>query len=190
MGETGTGVGSAGGRSRLSSLIDRSHTWGLLFLVGTVACQSPNTTAPEAGLHAEVTRDASPSDVDAAQHDAPTINASDASLDAAPDVDADIGAMSEDALGLLAEVATIAESNKSDCDALAQRLDAFYDRHVTFIKKATDTYKHASHPEQARLRTRYQARFNASWKKLQPPVKRCKDDPAVKELLDRVFPTE
>ena len=96
--------------------------------------------------------------------------------------------MAEESLKILADLGTIVETNKTDCNVLADKLDSFYGEHEAFIQAARQTYQDVGHPTQAKLRQKYQPRFSASWRKFQPVMKRCKDNAAIKALLDRVFP--
>jgi hypothetical protein len=121
--------------------------------------------------------------------DASPADASDAS-DASLDADVDLDAMSEESLRLLGELGRLVESNQRDCNVLAARLDAFYDEHATFIKTARRTYKNAGHPRQAELRRLYEPRFTATWKRFQPGMKRCKDNTAIKAVIDKALDSD
>jgi hypothetical protein len=92
------------------------------------------------------------------------------------------------AMELLGQLATLVEANKTDCNLLAKRLDAFYDVNGSFIEYARRTYYALKGPQQLELRKKHQAQFMKNWKRFQPTMKVCKDNPNLKAVLDRALP--
>lgn len=106
----------------------------------------------------------------------------------ASDEDAGIEEGADKAMDLLGQLATLVEANKANCNLLAQRLDAFYDVNGPFIEHARRTYYALKEPEQLELRKKHQAQFMKNWRRFQPTMKVCKDNPNLKAVLNRALP--
>lgn len=112
-------------------------------------------------------------------------------VDAGPDGDdfdaSDMEAMSTRAMGMIEHTAGLIDANKKSCVDLGQKLAAYYDENAAFIVAAKVAYGAMPHANRRKLQQRFRKRFDAAWTKLQPTIKKCKDEPNVKDVLDKVF---
>jgi hypothetical protein len=143
-----------------------------------IAACHQNETSADAAVVAVVEASA-PMMVDAAEEPTIVVDAS--------DEDADVEHMSEKGMRVLDEIATLVEANKRDCDALGARLEAYYEEEGQFVLAAKAAFAKLAPPEKKALQTRYRTRFNATWKRIQPGMKACKDNASVKTVLDKVL---
>jgi hypothetical protein len=147
-----------------------------------IGCTTPQTQP-------SVDASAAPSASVAPSASTPVVVAVDAAAEsAAPrDAGADVQAMSERAMGMIEHVAKLITANKNDCAALGQRLEDYYEENDAFIVEAKRVYGTMPGADRKVIQKSFRQRFDTAWTTLQPTVKKCKDDPKVKDVLDKVF---
>jgi hypothetical protein len=99
----------------------------------------------------------------------------------------DVDAMSEIGMKKIEEIAALIYANREHCDAVGERAAEYYRENVAFIDDAKDVYGKMPANDRRVIQKRHRARFDAAWKKLQPVVKKCKEDDNVKMVLDKIF---
>jgi hypothetical protein len=121
--------------------------------------------------------------------DAFVVTAADASAqtepDAAEDASVDLDAVSEQGMRMIEEASGIIQANIGDCDKMGAALDAYYAKHRAAIDFTTDTYRTLSKEERKPIQTKYRPRFDLAWKALQPGLKKCKQQPQIKEIFKK-----
>jgi len=149
----------------------------LLFGFGAcaiIACDGAG--APDAGR----SRDAA---VEAAPVTSAVVDASSEPEDASADAALDIDALSAQGIGMIEEIASLIQTDEKDCDKMGSDLDAYYTKNGGLIDSMKDIYMKMPKAERKPIQTRYRPRFDAAWKKLQPGLKKCKEQPQLKTLL-------
>jgi hypothetical protein len=122
---------------------------------------------------------------------APTVVDASAPADAtasdAGDGGRDQDAFAEQAMQKIEDVAVLIAANKKDCTVLGVRLKAYYDDNAAFVIEAKEAYGVMEKTARKALQQRLRKRFDSAWMKLQPTIKKCKDEPNVASVLDKVF---
>jgi hypothetical protein len=165
-------LGAVGGTDRES----RHASLTLVFFVSLVACDAPaaKLDGGRRDLHVITAAEAGYVLVDAGVEDA-----GDEDADASIDIDA----MSARGMTMIEEIATIIHANEDNCDAMGAKVDAYYKDNQASIDDMHETYGKMARDARKVLQTRYRARFDTAWKKLQPGLKKCKDEPKIKALV-------
>jgi len=92
----------------------------------------------------------------------------------------------EEAVGLMEEMANLADSNKEDCDKMGDALAGFMDKNGETIKKMKDMDKGKSEDEKKAMMEKYKARIEASTAKLMPAMMKCATNEKVKGAMSKM----
>jgi hypothetical protein len=103
--------------------------------------------------------------------------------DARADTDAE---MMEKVVQVLERVATIVDMNKSDCNAMGDKLTAVIDEKGVLLAAAKARADALSPAEKQALEARFGARVRAAAMKLQPGLRACGSNPKVLAAVQRV----
>jgi hypothetical protein len=88
-------------------------------------------------------------------------------------------------VGILEHVAVIVDLTKNDCDAMGNRLDAYYQQNAQSIQDAKAAADRLSDDQKQAIQARYRARVLAALAKIQPGVARCSSNPKVASLIQQ-----
>jgi len=87
---------------------------------------------------------------------------------------------------VLERAATVAVMNRSDCDAMGDKLTKMLDDNETLFQRAREANEKLTDAQRDALRARYGARTQAAMQKLIGPVMACRTNAKVAALLSRV----
>lgn len=87
-------------------------------------------------------------------------------------------------VSLMERLADIAEANRGDCDAMALKIDEALNANKRTLKHARSVRKVSS--DDRRLQEEFQPRVMAAMEKLLEPMKDCKDNPALKQAIQKL----
>jgi ABC-type transporter Mla subunit MlaD len=153
----------------------------LATLLALFACSTSKVVGTEAGTEAPQ-RDAS---VNVAPTDATALGAAEAP-DAADAPDAHADAF-DNAIQMLEEAAALIHANEGNCEVMGKRLDEFRQRHNEFLTGFETLFETMPQAERKVVQARYRARFKAAWAKLRPGVGKCKQEPTVNLVLQKLW---
>lgn len=143
-----------------------------------IACDGAG--APDAGAPRDVAVV-----IEAAPVASAIVDASSEPEDASTDASVDVDALAAQGIGMIEEVSSLIHADEKDCEKMGNDLDAYYTKNGGLIDSMKDTYMKMSKAERKPLQTRYRPRFDAAWKKLQPGLKKCKEQPQLKKILSK-----
>jgi hypothetical protein len=103
--------------------------------------------------------------------------------EARADANSDIA---EKMVRLLERIATLVDTNKSDCNAMGDKLNAVIDENSAFIADAKARSGAMSQAERDAIQARYGARLQAATMKMMPGIRACATNPKVNAAIKRV----
>ena len=103
-----------------------------------------------------------------------------------PDGAVDVPAMSERGMQMIEEIAARIHENRGDCAKVADAIDQYYKDNEALVQRMKSIYEGMERDKRAVLQKRYRPRFDVAWKRLQPVLKKCKDNDRVKHALDEL----
>ena len=103
--------------------------------------------------------------------------------DASADTNADVA---EKMVRILERAATVIEANKSDCNAMGDKLTAIVDENSAFIADAKARNESMSRAERDAIQARFRARIQAATARMMPGLRACMSNPKVSGALQRV----
>jgi len=103
--------------------------------------------------------------------------------DARADTNADIA---EKMVRILERVATIVDMNKSDCNAMGDKLNAAIDENSAFIADAKARSESMTQAERDALQARFGARLQAATMRMMPGIRACATNSKVTAAIKRV----
>jgi DNA-directed RNA polymerase specialized sigma24 family protein len=83
---------------------------------------------------------------------------------------------------LMEQAATIVDATKNNCDAMGDRLDAFYQANAQTLQEAKAATERLPDDQRRALTARYRQRLSAAMAKLQPAM-RCTGNAKIAALL-------
>ncbi|MCA9527574.1 MAG: hypothetical protein KC549_14900 [Myxococcales bacterium] len=92
----------------------------------------------------------------------------------------------EQAVGLMEEMATIADSNKEDCDKMGDALKGFMDKNGETLKKLKESDKGKSEEEKKAMMEKYKDRLGAAMGKMMPAMTKCATNEKVKGAMSNM----
>jgi len=90
----------------------------------------------------------------------------------------------EQMIGLMEQLAEIAQANQGDCDKMALEIDRVLQKHKKFLTNARAVRK--ANPDDPELQEKYQPRIMQAMDKLVPPMKACKDNDALARAMKQL----
>jgi plasmid maintenance system antidote protein VapI len=86
----------------------------------------------------------------------------------------------------LEQVATIVDGTKNNCDAMGDRLDAYYQLNAQFLRDAKAFMQQLTPEQQRVLKVKFQARSNAAMAKIQPGMMNCMNNAKVMAVIQQI----
>jgi len=103
------------------------------------------------------------------------------------DVRADTNAdIAEKMVRILERVATVVEANRSDCNAMGDKLNAIIDENGAFIADAKARSESMTAEERQQIQARFRARIQAATAKMVPGLRACGTNAKVTSAIQRV----
>ena len=102
------------------------------------------------------------------------------------DARADGNADAEKMVRILERIATVIEANRSDCNAMGDKINAIIDENQAFIAESKARAAAMSQAERDAVQARYAARIQAATARMLPGMRACATNPKVVGALKRV----
>jgi len=94
--------------------------------------------------------------------------------------------MIEKAVQILERVATVVQTNESDCDKMGGKLAKIVDENAAFLASAKSRAESMPAGERSAIESRYRPRILAAVEKMRPGMAKCGSNPKVSGALARI----
>jgi hypothetical protein len=95
-------------------------------------------------------------------------------------------AISERAVVLMEQIATVIDTNKDNCDAMGDKLTTYMDKNGAEVKKLKDAGKTLTDAEKKAFMDKYADRMKAIANKMMPPLQKCGNNAKVTAAMKKV----
>ena len=101
-------------------------------------------------------------------------------------VHADAASDGEHAVVLMEQVATIIDTNKDNCDAMGDKLTAFFDKNAAELKRLKESGKSVSAEQKKQFSEKYKDRMKAVSDKMMTGLKNCSNNTKVSDAMKKM----